>query len=313
VLLNTIATPGATYLWTSDSTNFTSNVAIPGVIYPEETATYLVTTTLGNCSNNYKVKIRVFNPNMVVTADTTICAGEPIEIGADAFVTGTYLWTPGGTTATFTDTLNTSSQYTLRFDYGDGCFYEDTVNVTVRPNFTLKLVSDPDTNRINAGVPIDLDAFVPGTNVSNFTFEWLMNNIDPVGNTQQITVNPVTMDSTVSYYVTVTSPNGCTQTGFLTFTIVQSSVEIPNAFSPNGDGANDSFGLAILNGVATIEKMEIYSRWGQKVFASNEPNARWDGNIDGSLAPSDVYVFVIFYRNSDGALQFASGDVTLLR
>jgi gliding motility-associated-like protein len=313
LLLNTVTTPGATYSWTSNPPFFTSNESSPPIFAPTESAVYAVTTTLDNCSVTYSVDITVFNPQMMVSGDTTICAGEPVTIGADAFLTGDYLWTPGGTAPTFTDTVTANSSYSLQFEYGEGCVYEDTVNVMVIPNFTLKLVSDPDTNRVDAGVPILLDAFVPGTNVSNFSFEWLENNIDLVGNTQQVTVTPVTTDSTVTYVVTVVSPAGCVQTESITFTIVQPNIKIPNAFTPNGDGANDSFGLAIVEGVATVEKMEIYSRWGQKVFSSNEANARWDGNIGGKEASSDVYVYIIFYRGGDGALQVAKGEVTLLR
>ena len=109
------------------------------------------------------------------------------------------------------------------------------------------------------------------------------------------------------------SPNGCVQTEYITFTIIQPNIQVPNAFTPNGDGANDSFGLVIVEGVATVVKMEIYSRWGQKIFASNDPNAGWDGSIDGNEAPSDVYVYVIFWRGGDGALSVLRGEVTLLR
>ena len=312
VLLNSFATPGATYTWTSDPPVFAANDPIPPVFYPEESATYSVTTVLGNCSVTYTVDITVFNPQMVVSNDTTICSGEPLTLGAEAFLTGNYLWTPGGAVPTFLDTVTANSQYALRFEYGEGCLFEDTVNVLTIPNFTLKLVSDPDTNRIHVGEPILLDAFVPGTNVSNFIFDWL-ENTTPVGSTQQITVTPMTTDSTVTYLVTVMSPFGCIQSESITFTIIQPTIKVPNAFTPNGDGANDSFGLAIVEGVATVEKMEVYSRWGQKVFASNEPNARWDGTIDGKDAPSDVYVFVIFYRGGDGALSVEKGEVTLLR
>ncbi|MDO8367702.1 MAG: gliding motility-associated C-terminal domain-containing protein [Saprospiraceae bacterium] len=313
VLLNSASTPGATYTWSSNPPIFTSNDPIPPVFYPEESATYAVTTTLGNCTVTYAVEVIVFNPQMTVSEDTTICAGEPVTITAEALLTGDYLWTPGGILPTFVDTVTANIQYTLRFEYGEGCVYEDTVNVMVIPSFTLKLFSDPDTNRINVGEPIMLDAFVPGTNVSNFIFEWLENNSDPVGNTQKITVIPETTDSTVTYFVTVVSPAGCVQSASITFTIVQPNIKIPNAFTPNGDGANDSFGLAFVEGVATVEKMEIYTRWGQKIFASTDPNARWDGAIGDKDAPSDVYVYIIFWRGGDGALKVDRGDVTLLR
>jgi gliding motility-associated-like protein len=313
VVLNTIATPGATYTWTSLPSGFTSNEATPAIVYPEESTAYLVETTLGNCTVNYEVDITVFNPQMMVTADTTICAGETVTIAAEALLTGSYLWTPGGSTPTFQDTLTSNSQYFLQFMYGEGCIFEDSVQVLVVPNFTIKLVSDPDTNRVNVGEPLFLDAFIPGTNVSNFSFEWLENNMDPVGNTQQITLTPVTLDSSITYIVTAVSPAGCIQTESITFTIVQPNIKVPNAFTPNGDGANDSFGLAIVEGIASVEKMEVYSRWGQKVFSSSDPNARWDGTIDGKDAPSDVYIFVIYYRGGDGALKLEKGDVTLLR
>ncbi len=313
LLLNAVSTPGATYTWTSNPPIFTSNDPTPPVFYPEESASYSVTTLLGNCSVTYEVDITVFNPQMMVSEDTTVCSGEAVTLAAEALLTGDYFWTPGGAVPTFVDTVAVNSQYTLRFVYGESCVYEDTVNVTVIPNFTLKLVSDPDTNRINAGDPIMLDAFVPGTNVSNFIFEWLENNVNPVGNTQQITVTPETTDSTVTYFVTVVSPTGCIQAESITFTIIQPNIKIPNAFTPNGDDANDSFGLAIVEGVATVEKMEIYSRWGQKIFASTEPNARWDGSIGDKEAPSDVYVYIIFWRGGDGALSVAKGEVTLLR
>lgn len=313
IVLNQLATPGATYNWTSNPAGFSSIQAIPAVQYPATSTIYTVTSTLGNCTVSYAVDVTVFNPQMMVTADTTICAGEPVTIGAEALLTGDYQWTPGGTTPTFVDTVEVNSHYYLHFEYGDGCVYQDTVNVSVVPNFSIKLVSDPDTNRINAGESVMLDAFVPGMNVNNFTFEWLENNSTVVGTTQQITVTPVSTDSTVSYLVTVVAPSGCLQTESITFQIIQPNVKIPNAFTPNGDGSNDSFGLALVEGVANIEKMEIYSRWGEKIFASNAPNARWDGNIDGKPAPSDVYVFIIFWRGGDGALSVAKGEITLLR
>jgi gliding motility-associated-like protein len=313
IQLNSIATPGATYSWTSNPMIFSSQAAIPDVFFPEESATYFVTTNLDNCVVTYEVEVKVFNPMMMVTEDFSICAGELFTISADAFLTGDYLWTPGGTTPTFMDTATISTQYALQFEYGDGCVLQDTVNVTVVPNFMLRIVSDPDTNRVNIGEPILLDGFVQGQNVSNYTFTWLENNTTPVGNTQQVTVTPNTTENTITYSVTVVSPAGCVQTESITFAIIPSNVKVPNAFTPNGDGANDSFGLAIAEGVGNVQTMEVYSRWGQKVFSSNEPNARWDGTVGGQPAPSDVYVYVIYWRGGDGALMLEKGEVTLLR
>ena len=59
--------------------------------------------------------------------------------------------------------------------------------------------------------------------------------------------------------------------------------------------------------------MEIYNRWGQKVFDSTEPAAEWDGRVDGREAPSDVYACKVRWRRGDGALQIYVGEITLLR
>ncbi|MGI9160772.1 MAG: gliding motility-associated C-terminal domain-containing protein, partial [Saprospiraceae bacterium] len=88
----------------------------------------------------------------------------------------------------------------------------------------------------------------------------------------------------------------------------------PNAFTPNGDEYNSTFGLVVLEGTAMVENMQIYNRWGQLVFESTDPNARWDGRYNGEDQPSDVYLYVIRWRRADGALQpVLKGDVFLLR
>ncbi|MBN8676838.1 MAG: gliding motility-associated C-terminal domain-containing protein [Chitinophagales bacterium] len=312
VVLNTIATPEATYSWTSSPSGFTSSEATPALFFPTESATYQVSTELNGCSYIYEVDITVYNPEMVVSDDTIICAGQPLTIFADAFLTGTYEWIPGGTDPTFTVNLENNARYDLMFMYGDGCIYEDSVLVTVLPGFDIKLISDPDTSAVNAGSPVMLDAFIPGTNVSNFTFEW-QEGVDVIGNTQQITVTPVTIGDSITYVVTVVSQNGCVETASITFAVLEPEVQFPNAFTPNGDGANDGFGLVIAEGIAVVEQMDVYNRWGQKVFSSAEPDARWDGTVEGKPAPSDVYVYVIFWRGGDGALRFNQGEVTLLR
>jgi gliding motility-associated-like protein len=312
VILNSVATPGATYVWSSTPGNFTSNDPTPGIIFPQESTTFQVLTTLNGCVKTYEVDITVYNPQVTVSNDTAICLGESVMIMADAFLTGDYSWLPGGTDPSFLATPMQTTMYDLLFLYGNGCIYEDSVLVTIVPNFTIKLVTDPDTNRVDAGATIFLDAFIPGTNASNYSFEW-QENADIIGNTQQITVTPVTMSDSVTYVVTVVSPSGCVQTESVTFAIIKPDVQFPNAFTPNGDGANDGFGLAIVEGIASVESLEIYNRWGQKVFSSMEPGARWDGQVNGQPAPSDVYVYVVFWRGGDGALKFQKGEVTLLR
>lgn len=87
-------------------------------------------------------------------------------------------------------------------------------------------------------------------------------------------------------------------------------LEVPNVFTPNNDGKNDTF--TPVSNCDTFEdfEMRIYSRWGQEVFNSNNFMDSWDG---GDL-PSDVYVYVLKYRFIAGQeANRLQGDVTLVR
>lgn len=88
-----------------------------------------------------------------------------------------------------------------------------------------------------------------------------------------------------------------------------------NAFTPNGDGVNDTYKPLFLCPVVTTS-FKIYTRWGEKVFETQDPNEAWDGKINGLDAPSDVYVWQVEYEaERDGVRQklMEKGDVALLR
>lgn len=66
-------------------------------------------------------------------------------------------------------------------------------------------------------------------------------------------------------------------------------IYIPNAFTPNGDGLNDSFG-GMGEGI-TDYNMQIFDRWGNLLFESNNIDVQWDGNYKNEIVPMGVYVF----------------------
>ena len=92
-------------------------------------------------------------------------------------------------------------------------------------------------------------------------------------------------------------------------------VEIPNAFTPDGDEINDSFWPVIPAECADIQVVEIqiFSRWGELIFETTDPNQRWDGNYEDEPAASDVYVYSIRLVNGIGERGTRKGDLTLLR
>jgi gliding motility-associated-like protein len=91
----------------------------------------------------------------------------------------------------------------------------------------------------------------------------------------------------------------------------ESSVFIPNAFSPNGDGQNDVF-TVIGNSVTKFE-MLIFNRGGNLVFKSTDINKGWDGTFKGQVSENNVYVYKISYVGKDSKSHTASGSVTLVK
>jgi gliding motility-associated-like protein len=88
---------------------------------------------------------------------------------------------------------------------------------------------------------------------------------------------------------------------------------VPNAFTPNGDSTNDSFGVFVSGGEVELVELRVYNRWGQQVFESSASVKFWDGRVDNIDAPSDVYVYVMRLRFPDGREELLKGDLTLLR
>lgn len=94
----------------------------------------------------------------------------------------------------------------------------------------------------------------------------------------------------------------------------ESSMIIPNAFSPNHDGHNDIFIPS--NAFVSSENYEliIISRWGKTVFKTSDPTAGWDGHdMNGQNAPVGVYTYIINFTNAQGKSEQVRGCVTLLR
>ncbi|MFC2114081.1 gliding motility-associated C-terminal domain-containing protein, partial [Bacteroidota bacterium] len=87
-------------------------------------------------------------------------------------------------------------------------------------------------------------------------------------------------------------------------------LQVPNAFTPNGDGLNDSFKVVYAN-IAYFE-MNVYNRWGQLIYQTDNPDRGWNGTYEGEDCPLDVYVVVIKYQGNT-PLKVYTGNITLIR
>lgn len=116
------------------------------------------------------------------------------------------------------------------------------------------------------------------------------------------------------YALTVSNEWGCSTADSIEI-FKNCYIDIPNAFSPNGDGINDNFipRQYLSNGLKTF-KMQIFNRWGQIIFETDRIDGRgWDGLYNGLAQPSGVYVYLIEASFINGSEERYQGNVTLIR
>lgn len=96
-------------------------------------------------------------------------------------------------------------------------------------------------------------------------------------------------------------------------TIAESSLQMPNAFSPNGDGINDIYKAK--DGYQSLTEFHayIFNRWGQKLFEWTNPADGWDGTYKGKPVKDGVYFCLVKAKGADGKTYNIKRDVNLLR
>lgn len=289
------ATGGTTYSWSTGST------AASIVVSPPASTTYSVTAGNGYCSATSTVSISVMPPPVAsITGSQNICAGNAASLTATGG--GTYAWSDGSTTAMI-NPVNAGT-YSVVVTIGS-CTDTAVANVVVNPLPTATALSD--VTIIN-GQSTQLTA------TGGLSYAW-----DNGMNGSAITVSP---GATTVYCVTAFDANGCQDTACVTVTVelCQGALYLPNAFSPNGDGDNDSLQIYYpLRLCLESLKLNIYNRWGEKVYETDDVDFRWDGFYNSSALKNtvvgghEVYSYYMTVRLVDGQVFERKGNITLLR
>lgn len=166
----------------------------------------------------------------------------------------------------------------------------------------LPLVDAGPDRRMIKGFPTSLSGTVNGDNV---TYAW-----SPalyLGDTTKL--NPV-VDATEDMLYTLTAETvfGCTNRDEVKVQVAN-ALYVPNAFSPNRDGINDTWRIPFLDPYLEAEVL-VYNRYGQQVYHSNEAAVTWDGMYQHKPLPPGVYVYVIRIKKWQKTLK---GTVTIVR
>jgi len=239
------------------------------------------------------ITIKEVPQNPTATVDPILCEGENIALYATTIPNVTYQWSgPNGFTSTTQNPIipngsaSDNGLYSVKVTKAACPSQEGTVTVLVSPKPTFTLEGKCDQNRfVITAVPID-NSFDP----ADVSYSWT----GPSGYTNDVNPIDITQLPTGDYAVKITNTLGCfnEQSLAVSFTFC----EIPNVITPNGDSANEYFELSGLG----VELLEIYNRWGKKVYEKEGYKNEWHGqNQNGNLLPDATYYYYIKLKNQE--------------
>lgn len=294
------------YLYTISSLNNPNGVRI---------AKLVVTDYLG-CKDSFEKEIFVDSTGPITfdISDTVICAGQQVAIKGSlnrVGLLGSY-WDFGdgsiiknNSNVVYNYDIPGTYRVSFNADYRvcRDTFAEEFVRVKPFPQLDL----GSDTSLCQNGKPILIQPRYASAPLQNLRFRWNTPSKD--------TLSYIYARHPGVYAATV-ELDGCTTTDSITI-FRNCYLDVPNVFTPNGDGTNDYFlPRQLLSRSVANFKMSIFNRWGQKVFETTSLNGRgWDGNFNGERQPGGVYPYLIevSFSNKPGDYEEYQGNVTLLR
>lgn len=293
-----ITASGATsYQWNTGATSAQITVNQSGIY------TVIGTNNCGTDEQTIQVELSANEINFTVSPDTMICPGNTAYLSA----TGDFdfQWTPQSDVLFQEDAMVivqpiAPTLYTVIATDASGCQGTQTVFVDF---FTLpQLTISPN----EFGFLGDTFQLWANSNASG-TYSWSPTEYLSCVNCQE----PVSLpNQSMLYTATFVDSNGCITSAEVHIRL-ESTLYIPNSFTPNNDGLNDVFRI----GGADLDEFTftIFNRWGEQVISLHSYDDEWDGTYKGKLSPEGVYPWVLRFRDNDGLEYERTGHIALIR
>lgn len=309
IVLHAVSTsPGFnfTYVWTPAGDLLYSG-GPNNAYFGDTSATVTVTanTSIG-CTAKDSIKLTVYPGNFsgVSTNDTGMCPGGSVQLFAGGGQS--YTWSPSyglsdTTIANPVASPETTTDYLMIAKDIHGCADSQMVRVSVHSSAIIAL---PDSVNIYPGESYPIE---PQTNALYFTW------FPPSGLSAANIADPMASPQVrTRYFVTATTEYGCSVSDSIDVLVKETVIDIPNAFAPNGNGANSTFKPS-KRGIAKLKAFYIFNRWGEKVFETTNIDHGWDGTFNDKPQPIGVYIYTIEAVTDLGKTFTKQGNVTLVR
>ncbi len=300
-----------TYQWSSDQGGQLGNNPSQ-IVLPHTTTLYTVTVT-DFCGESVSADIlyTITSPPLVVNTspDVEICPGDSVLISAASsggYGQHFYSWDHSGESSPVI-WVNPQTTTTYIVSVSDECqtfTVKDSVKViTVKPDADFIISSHTLFNNL----PVTFQNL--STNATSY--EWTFGD----GNSSTV-VHPNNTYADPGYYLITliaTDDKGCKDTIAKPISIEEEwYVYVPNTFTPDGDRFNNTFKGSFV-GVQEV-LIQVFNRWGELVFTSDDQNFSWDGTTaNGELAPDGTYTYKLFFKTRSGVEKSIAGHVNLLK
>jgi gliding motility-associated-like protein len=264
--LNTVG-GASSYQWSTGDQ--TSSIVVTA------SGSYSVTVSDNGCSSSDSVNVSFATLTPPVLGnDTTLCPGDVLILSVTD-PSPSYAWSDGGSDLTMN--IDTTGQYWVSAQSGN-CIISDTINITYLNQVSL----GQDIILCNITNGIILDPRAPGAQ-----YNWSTGD----------TTETIFVNQPGSYWVQISNAS-CTVSDSIEIMgdLGGGMVYLPNSFTPNHDSKNDVFN-AVSSSLTSLH-MQVFNRWGQLIFETQDIYQGWDGKYKGAIVPGDVYVVRIIYTTS---------------
>ncbi|MFA7379331.1 MAG: FG-GAP-like repeat-containing protein [Bacteroidia bacterium] len=306
------ATGGSKYTWTP-----TGGLSSPLIHNPiatvSSTVRYKVEVSNGGSCKGYDSVLITVNPAPEVKVnDTAFCEGGKAFLYATPLAAGTYQyeWSTSDTSSSVNVSPQVTKEYYVRVKSA-GCYsLMDTASVTIWPVPLAKFAATPDK-----GFPPH-KVYIQNQSIGAVNYFW--NFGDNAGITGRSFDTNYVYSDTGTYRIRLIAESnfGCKDTAWKFVKVSDSlSIYIPNIFTPNEDGTNDTWEVTLI-GVSDYSVM-IFNRWGEKLFEQDYTSGTnvvsWNGRYRGSDVADGVYFFILNYTVRGVGRNERAGPIHIVR
>jgi gliding motility-associated-like protein len=305
--LNVINQGASSYTWSPNQFIVNGSSYSPG-FYPPDTTVYYLNVDNYCYMKNDSVIINVQQlPVLSFIVPDSLCTRDIETLTVSG--AQSYMWdadstlTAGINTATPTIVPDSSQYYYVTATSQFGCVRYDSVFVTVHQLPYVYAGDDTLIYRETEGV-------LNGITAADW-YEWSPKTAIKDVHDLNSLINPTT---SIQYLLTAIDTNGCVNRDSVIVTVeVLTIVDLPTAFSPNGDGLNDVFHIVRWLNIERIKEFAVYNRWGNKVFSTTNILDGWNGYYLDMEQPVGTYVWMVIANTRDNQEVLHKGNVTLVR